>query len=232
MCTEAIFPAVYVSQLTPSEQRALSAGRRDSKMIVGELRGDASAGCAVQKSNLDEEGFVDFLYCIRFFRERCRQRAHSDRPTLILLDDGEQQLAIDLVESMLVDFEHLERGLGSRKVDLPRAANLGIIADPSQQAIRNAWSATRAAGNFPSAFFVDFDAQNFSRAFDNHLQIFICIKLKPQQEPETRTKRRRKQARAGCSRWTSSINKTCRSRRLVRMAVSSPLICRVGPEVC
>ena len=149
MCTEAMFPAVYVSQLTPSEQRALSAGRRDSKMIVGELRGDASAGCAVQKSNLDEERFVDFLNCIRFFRERCRQRAHSDRPTLILLDDGEQQLAIDLVESMLVDFEHLERGLGSRKVDLPRAAHLGIVADPSQQAIRDARSARASGWQFP-----------------------------------------------------------------------------------
>jgi len=36
----------------------------------------------------------------------------------------------------------------------------------------------------------------------------------------------------GCRRWTSSMNSTCFSRRLVRMAVRSPLICSVGPEVC
>ena len=153
-------------------------------MFVGELRGDAPAGRAVQKPNLDEERLVDFFNRVRFFGERCRQRAHPDRPTLIFLDDREQQLAVDFVEAVLVDLEHLKRGLGGRKVDFARAADLRVVADASQQAIRNARSATGAAGNFPRAVFVDFNAQNFRRALDDHLQIFVRVELKPKEEPE------------------------------------------------
>ena len=127
-------------------------------MIVGQLRGHAAARSAVQKSNLHQEGFVNFFNGVRLFCQDGSESIHSYRPALIFLDDGEQQATIDLIEALFIHFQHLQLGLGGGEIDLAGAAHLRIVAHAPQQAIGDARRAPRPAGNLYRARSVDFDA--------------------------------------------------------------------------
>src|SRR5437667_58614 len=94
-----------------SEQRALPSAGSNSEVFVGELRGNPAAGCAVQESNLDQEGLVDFLDRLRLFGEGGSQCVHAYWSALVFLDYRQQQLAVDVIETVAVNFQHLERGL-------------------------------------------------------------------------------------------------------------------------
>ena len=91
----------------------MSARGRDSKIIVGELRGRASPRGSIQEADLDQERLINLFNCVCLFGQCRSQSVHPDRATLILLDDGEQQFAIDFVEAMTIDFQHLKRGLSA-----------------------------------------------------------------------------------------------------------------------
>src|SRR5207244_856945 len=110
-----------------SEQRALPSAGSNSEVFVGELRGNPAAGCAVQESNLDQEGLVDFLDRLRLFGEGGGQCVHAYWSALVFLDDRQQQLAVDVIETVAVNFQHLERGLSGGQVDLAGAAHLRVI---------------------------------------------------------------------------------------------------------
>ena len=125
------------------------------------MRGHSSARRAVEKADLDEERLVDFFDRVRLLGQRRRQRVHAHRPALVLLDDGQQQLAVDLVEAVAIDFQHLQRRLRRRLVDLARAAHLGVVAHAPQQAVGDARRAAAARGNLHRAGLVNFHAQEF-----------------------------------------------------------------------
>src|SRR5271166_6673627 len=74
-----------------------------AEMLVRQMCRNPSARRAVEKPNLDEERFVDLFYRIGLFGERRGQRVHAHRASLVLLDDGEQQLAVNFVEAMAID---------------------------------------------------------------------------------------------------------------------------------
>jgi hypothetical protein len=130
-------------------------------MFVRQLGCDASAGGAIQEPDLDQERFVDFFNRVLLLGQGRGQRVHAHRSALIFLDDREQKLSIHFVEAMTIDLQHLQRGLRSRQVDFPRAANLGKVPYPAQQTVGDARSPTRAAGNFERPGVVDLDPKNF-----------------------------------------------------------------------
>ena len=49
-----------------------------------------------------------------------------------MLDQGRQDLAIDLVEAEAIDFEQIEAVLGYSAVDRAFAADLSEVPDPTQ----------------------------------------------------------------------------------------------------
>src|SRR5258708_9387634 len=62
----------------------------DAKMVVRQFCGNASAGSAVEKTNLHKKRLIDFLQRLRLFRQRRGQRAQPYRAAVIFLDDGQQ----------------------------------------------------------------------------------------------------------------------------------------------
>src|SRR5690242_18005751 len=88
-----------------SEERVLALSRLQSEVLVGEMRYGPSPRSAIQEADLHEERLVDLFDRVGFFGEGRRQRVHADGTTLVLVDDGQQQLAVDLVEAVLVHFE-------------------------------------------------------------------------------------------------------------------------------
>src|SRR5215470_18796798 len=140
------------------EQRALPAIRRDAKVFVCKLCRYPAARSTVQKSYLNEKRLVDLFDRVRFFGEGGGKCVHANRPALILLNDRQQQLAINLVETVTVHFEHLQRGLRRRQIDLPSAAHLRVIAHPTEKAIRNSWRSPRPAGDLQCALAIDLNS--------------------------------------------------------------------------
>src|SRR5208282_805899 len=164
--------------------------------LIRELGRDPSAGRAVQKADLDQKRLVDFFDGVGFFGQRRAQRIQTHRPTLVLLDDGEQQFAVDLVEAVAVYFKHAERGLGGGQIDGTGGAHLGVVAYAAQQAVGDAWRSTRAAGDFGGSGTVDFHTQDFGGTLDDDAQVIVSVELKPQQQAETRAQGRGEQSGA------------------------------------
>src|ERR1039457_7728138 len=94
----------------PLEQRLLPSRIRawplDAEVFICQMCCHPSARRPVEETNLDEEGLVDLFDRVGLFGERWRQRVHAHRAALILLDDGQQQLAVNLVEAVAIDLEH------------------------------------------------------------------------------------------------------------------------------
>src|ERR1700732_4220818 len=146
-------------------------------MLISELGRHSPAGSAVQKADLDEKGLVDFLDGVRLLGKRRAQRIQAHGAALVLLDNGEQQFAVDFVEAVAVDFEHAERGLRGGQIDRAGGAYLGIVADAAQQAVGDTWRSTRAARDFDGAGTINAHTQNLGRTLDNKAEIVVSIEL-------------------------------------------------------
>src|SRR5262245_27704076 len=81
---------------------------REAEVFVGARGRDAAARRPIQESGLDQKRFVNVLQRVAFLAERGGQAGHADGTALELVDDRAQQPAIDFVEAVLVDFEHLQ----------------------------------------------------------------------------------------------------------------------------
>src|SRR5277367_5633411 len=114
-------------------------------MLVGQLGGDSSTWSSVQETDLDQKWFVDFFDGVGFLCQPCGQRVQSDWAALIFFDDGQQQLAIYLVEAVTIHFQHLQCGLSGWQVDLARASHLRVVANAAQQPICNSRRSARTA---------------------------------------------------------------------------------------
>src|SRR6185436_589908 len=94
----------------------------------------------------------------------------ADRTSAESLDDRDEQLAIDFIETVVVDFEHAQRFACDLDVDLSIALHLRVIADASQQTIRDSWSSTRASRDLLRAAGVDRDVQDLRGSPDDHFE--------------------------------------------------------------
>jgi hypothetical protein len=81
----------------------------------------------------------------------------------------------------------LERGFGGGLIDFSSGANLSVVADTAQQAIRDPGSAPGAAGNFAGASIINGNVQDFCRALDDNLQVLRGVELQAQHNAKART---------------------------------------------
>ena len=85
--------------------------------------------------------------------------------------------AVELVETVPVDLEHFQCGLCGGPVDAALAAYLGKITHPAQKTVGDSRGATRAASQFLCSFSVDGDTENFRRALNDELKLFVSVEL-------------------------------------------------------
>ena len=132
-------------------------------MLIGEWCGDASAGGAVDESLLDEEGLIDLLECASVFADGGGDGSDADGPSAELLDDGEEDFAVDEVESVAVDIECFEGEACDAGVDAAVAFHLGEVTDAAQQGIGDTWRAAATAGNLGCGLLLDGNVEDASR---------------------------------------------------------------------
>ena len=173
------------------EEAVLPFRRLETEVLVGELGRDSPPRSAVEESDLHEKRFVDFLDGVGFFGECGGQGVHADRSALILLDDGHQQTAIDLIEAVLIDLQHLKGCLSRRAIDVSGAADLSVIADAAEKAVGDARCSSTTSGDLESSIVVDADVENLRGAVEDDLEILVRVELEAKDESETGAQRRR-----------------------------------------
>src|SRR5215469_809715 len=108
--------------------------RVEAEVAVRAFSRHASAGRPVQKAVLDQKRLVDVFDGVLLFADRGGDAPDADGTAAELVDDRTQQLAVDLVESVLVDFEHLQGRTRDVERDAAVRANLRVVANAPQQA--------------------------------------------------------------------------------------------------
>src|SRR6188472_3393339 len=95
---------------TGSPQSRIPPGRLEPEVAVRPGGRHTAARGAIQETNLDQKRFVNVLDRVFLFTDGRGNRVQSHGPAAKLLDDRLQQLAIHVVETVLVDFQKLQAG--------------------------------------------------------------------------------------------------------------------------
>lgn len=160
------------------------------EVFVGAVGGYAATGRAIEHADLHEVGLVDFLDGVFFLAEGSGQGAQTDGTTGIFIEQGDHEVAVDFVEAVFIDAEHVQGFTGNFTSDATACPNFGEITRPSKKTIGNARRSTAASGDFFSAGIVHLNIQNFCGAVEDDEQIFRLVKIEAMHNAEARTKRR------------------------------------------
>ena len=110
-------------------------------MLIRQIRHFATTRCALDEALLDEEGFIDLLYGAGVFADGGGDGSDAHGAALELIDDGQQDLAVDEVEAVAVDVQGLQRIARYLQVDASVALDLCEVAHTAQQGVGNTWRA-------------------------------------------------------------------------------------------
>jgi len=125
-----------------------------SEMLVGR-RSRYDRGRAVEEAVLQKVRLVDVLDRVRLPLIGRREALISDRPSTELLDDREQQPAVDVVEPVPVDLSRPSASRATLALIVPSRPNLCEVPTRRQQAVRHAGRAAAAPGDLLRALGVD-----------------------------------------------------------------------------
>src|SRR5450631_3915669 len=78
------------------------------EMLIGCRGCNPAAGGSVKKSVLNQKRFIDILDGITFLADSCGNGVQTDRAATEFIDNRQQDHAIHLVKTLLVDFQQFE----------------------------------------------------------------------------------------------------------------------------
>lgn len=165
------------------------------QVLVRQLGNLATTRGALDKALLDKIRLIDILYRACVFAHSRSDGVQPYRPALELVDNGAEQLVVDLVEPKSIDIERLQSILGYFQIDRTIALDLRKVPHTAQQRIGDTRRSTTAAGNLTRCFAVDSDTEQTGTAGDNTCKNIGIVILKVAIDTETSTKRRGKQPR-------------------------------------
>src|SRR5437773_2761121 len=166
------------------EQRLLAPLCRDFQVLQRPVCHTPPARGTVEKADLHQVRLVQLLDGIPLLSERGRDGVHSHRPAFELLLDGQENLAVQLVESVTVDLEPLEMTLGDGARDAPVVLDLGEIAHALQETVGDARGAAGTAGDLLRSGAVDLDTQDARRALDDLDQVAGGVEIQVMHDSE------------------------------------------------
>src|SRR5579859_1705205 len=171
----------------------------EAEVFVGEACDDATAWGACDEAELQQVGFVDILDGFGVFTGAGGQRVQADGATIELLDDGQQQVAVGLVEADLVDLQRCQGRLSHLACDDAVGAHLGIVAHALEQAVDDTRGAARAACDLFNALFIGRDFEDARRTGQDLFERGSLVVLHAVNSPEAVAQRggERADARGG-----------------------------------
>ena len=172
------------------EQAGLAAGEFAAKVLVGAGSGNAATRGAIEHAHLHEIGLVHFLDGVFFFAESGGEGAETDGPAGIFIEESNHQIAVDLVEAVLIDAEHVERLQGDFAGDAAASADFGEVTGAAKKAVGDARRAAAASGDFFGAGVVHLDVQNFRGAVEDDEEIPGLVEIEAMDNAKAGAKRR------------------------------------------
>src|SRR6185295_3601917 len=168
----------WASSSTRSVKQGPLAGRTAGGWLALQVRvrlaGHAAAPrLARDEADLQQVGFHDFRDRFRLVVDRRRHRLQAHRAAVVDVDDRLQEPAVELVEPPAVHALAAQRILRDRLGDDTVSLDLGVVAHPAQQTIRDARRAPRAARDLARAGLVDARLQDGGRARDDAGQLVV-----------------------------------------------------------
>src|SRR6266850_7323669 len=163
------------------QQLLLGRGRRHvgaaAEMRIRQRRRHPTLRGADEETFLDEERLVDVLDRVPLLADRRRERVEPDRTPRELVDDGEEERAVHLVEARFVDVEEPERVPGHGPVDPALRAHVGEVTYPAEEAVRDARRAARAAGDLDRALVLQPGPQDRRGAPQDAMQVLAAVEV-------------------------------------------------------
>ena len=167
-------------------------------MLVGKRRCHSASRRALDETLHDEERLVNLLYGAAILAYCRGNGAYAYRTATELVDDGGENLVVNLVQAILIDVERLERHLGNIVSDGSVALYLGEITHSSQQGIGDTRGSARTAGDFHSRLILYRHLQEHRTSLDNLLKRSRVVIFEMQIDSETSTQRSCKQTASRC----------------------------------
>src|SRR3989441_2098810 len=170
---------------------------RGADVRAAEPRHHAPPRGALDEPELEQVGLVDVLDRVRLLTERDGERREPDRPSLELVHDRGEQLAVDPLEALRVDLEQIEGLGGDLGSDRTLVAHLGHVADAAQDAVRDPRRAARPAGDLRRGLVGDLDPEDVGRAEDDPPQLLGLVIAQAEGHSEAVAQRCGQQSGAG-----------------------------------
>ena len=166
-------------------------------MGVGLGGDDPAADGPVEEADAHEEGLVDALDRVLVLVDGRGDRPDADRAAAEVLDDGREDLAVDVVEAEDVDLHHVQGPLGFLDRDDAAALDVDVVADAAQQPVGHARRSPRAQGDLAGPGLVDLDLEDPGRALDDPLQVLVPVVVEAVDDAEAAAQGRRDAAGPG-----------------------------------
>ncbi len=121
----------------------------------------------------------------------------TNRPPVVDVDDGRQELSIEVVEAETVDLHLFEAPLGGLEGHRLRAEVMCKVANPAQQPIGDPGSAARALGYFSGGIGGNLHREDSRRPRHDLRQMVARVELEAAHNAETITQRSGEKAGSG-----------------------------------
>ena len=120
-----------------------------AEMLVGQFGDHTTTRRALDEAFHNEEGLVDLFNGACILADGSGDSGDTHRTALELVDDGEQNLVVNLVEAILVDVQGREGNLRDLCINLAITLHLSEITHAAQESIGDTRRSSRA--NWPNA---------------------------------------------------------------------------------
>ena len=158
-------------------------------MLVGQLSNHTSARCTLYETFHYKEWLINLLNGSSILTDSCSDGSDTHRTSAELIDDGEQNLVIDFVETILIDIKCCQGNLCDLGINHTITLNLRKVAHTAQQRIGDTWRSTRTTSYLECSIFCDGHAQYSCRALYDSLQCLGLIILQVHVDTESCTQR-------------------------------------------
>src|SRR5689334_8983795 len=121
-------------------------------MVIGKFGGHTAARSTLKEADLEQIRFVHVFDCVDFLTKDGRNRVDADRTSAETFYNSAKQLPIDIIETMLVDIEELQRITRNRSRDFSGSFHFREIADAFQQPVCDPRRSTATLCDFMTTF--------------------------------------------------------------------------------
>jgi hypothetical protein len=163
--------------------------RRFSEVRIGTVCGDTSLGRALDESLLKQERLDDVGDRVPLLRQGGCQGVQTDRPSREFRNESPQDRTVEIIESDVVDLEHIEGLLRDRYVDLSFPLDFGDVTRSPQQAVRDAWRASRPLCQLDGPLLGNRNTQQRGRADHDRPEFVGAVETHPEGDLEAITHR-------------------------------------------